>query len=335
MIDRVTPRRRFGAVALGTILVLVFFAAAPSAGEAKGILLICNKADDTVSFVDAGTLEVLGTTTTGTGPHEVTVTPNGKWAFVANYEGDGNTISLIDIAAMEEVKRIPIEPHEAPHGIVASRDGKRVYATCERTRTVIELDVELEEITRSFDTGSNVSHMLVLTPNENKMYVANIGSGSVTAIDMDSGSVVAKIETGEGCEGIDITPDGRFIWTTNRAADNLSVIDTREDEVIHTLPCAGFPIRIKIAPNGKYAFVSCAAVDQVAVFDVRTKQQVRRVASGSAPIGVLIEPNGKRAFVANTRANTVTVLDLKRFTIKGAIRAGNTPDGLAFAVGGR
>jgi YVTN family beta-propeller protein len=314
------------------MLSVVLAVAAVWAVESGDVLLVCNTSDDTVSFVDSKTLEILGTTTTGRGPHEVAVTPDGKWAFVANYEGPGNSISLIDVRKMKEVRKISIDPHRQPHGIVVSRDGTKVFATCEGTQTVIELDIKTETITRSVKTDAFVSHMLVLTPDEKKAYVANIMSGSVTAIDFENEKVAAQIETGDGCEGIDITPDGRWVWASNRQAGNVSVIDTETDKVIETVDCPGFPIRVKITPDGKHALVSCATAGEVAVFDVKTRKETARVSTGAAPIGVLITPDGSRAYVANTRANFVTVLNLENLEVEGEIKAGNTPDGLGLAT---
>jgi len=314
-------------------IVFLVLTASVSAGDANDVLLICNKSDDTISFVDSKTLEVLGMTTTGRGPHEVATTPDGKWAFVANYEGPGNSISLIDVQAMEEVRKIPIDPHRQPHGIVVSKNGKKVYATCEGTQEVIELDIKSEKVTRSFKTNAQVSHMLVLTPNEKKIYVANIGSGSVTVIDLGKDGAVSRIETGDGCEGIDITAGGQHVWAANRAADNISIIDTKNDKVVATVPCRGFPIRVKATPNGKHVLVSCATANEVAIFDAKTREETARINTGTTPIGILITRDGKRAYVANTRANTVTVLDLKGLKIVGKITAGNTPDGLGLVTG--
>jgi YVTN family beta-propeller protein len=317
---------------LGTHRVKAKALLAAETRPAGATLLIANKGEDTLSFVDTTTRQVLGTTTTGRGPHEVTVTPDGKKAFVANYEGPGDTISAVDVTARKELRRIPLGEHRGPHGIQASRDGRHVYATCERSRTVIEMDVATEKIQRAFVTDQNVTHMLVLTPDGKKLYTANIGSGSSTAIDLVAGKVVAQISTGAGCEGIDVTPDGKQVWTTNRAADTLSVIDTATDKVVATLPCRGFPIRVKITPDGKAALVSCAQANELAVFDVATRKEDRRLSVGAVPVGILIEPNGARAYVANTAADTVAVFDMKMLAVVDRIAAGREPDGLALVV---
>jgi YVTN family beta-propeller protein len=293
------------------------------------LLLIGNKSDDTLSFVDTETFNVVGTTTTGRGPHEVIVTPDGQRAYVANYEGPGDSLSVVDIKSMQETHKIPLGSYLGPHGMAFSQDGYTLYVTCERTHAVIELDITSEKIRRAFRTGQEYTHMIVLTPDERKVYTANIGSGNATAIDLLSGAVIVHIATGDGCEGIDVHPGGEEVWTTNRAADTLSIIDTANDKVLETLPCPGFPIRIKFLPNGEVALVSCAKGNQVAVYDVAERKEIRRIEIGAVPIGLLIEPEGKRAYVANTEANTVAVLDLEGYQVVGRITAGQTPDGMA------
>lgn len=319
--------------ALATLMLgAVLAAGAARAADPAALLLVGNKSDDTLSFVDTATRQVLGTATTGSGPHEVTSTPDGKLAFVANYEGPGDSISVIDVAARKELRKIPLDTFRGPHGIVASAYGKKVYATCERSQTVIELDIATEKITRSFKTGQNGTHMLALTPDGKKLYTANIASGTSSPVDLTSGVVGDPIPTGPGCEGIDITPDGKQVWTTNNQAATVSVISTETNQVLATLACPGFPIRVKITPDGKRALVSCPMTNDLAVFDVATRKELQRVATGVAPVGVLIAPDGKLAYVANTGANKVTVLDLEKLEATGEIVAGKTPDGLALAV---
>ena len=91
-------------------LMITFTSARAEADSGKSVLLICNKSDDTVSFVDSETFVVLGTTTTGRGPHEIAVTPDGRWGCVPNYEASESSISHIDVTAREELRKIPLAP---------------------------------------------------------------------------------------------------------------------------------------------------------------------------------------------------------------------------------
>jgi YVTN family beta-propeller protein len=303
------------------------------ASEAKtSLLLIGNKSEDTLSFVDTTTLKEVAKTPTGRGPHEVVATPDGRTAFVANYEGPGDSISVIDVASRKESSRIELGEHRAPHGLVLNRAGTKLYATCEKSQTVIEVNVESKQIVRSFKTGQKGTHMLAITPDDRTIYTADIGSGTATVINVENGDVVTHIETDKECEGIDVSPDGKQVWTSNRAADNLSVIDTATNKVVATIACAGFPIRVKFTPDGRRALVPCAKSNELAVFDVETRKEIKRVSTGTAPVGVLVEPGGQRAFVAYTGDSTVGVFDLETMEETAKIPSGKQADGMALAV---
>jgi YVTN family beta-propeller protein len=51
-------------------------------------------------------LKLLGSTEVGKSPDWVTLTPDGKRAYVAN--AASNSVSVVDIASMKEITRIPV-----------------------------------------------------------------------------------------------------------------------------------------------------------------------------------------------------------------------------------
>uniref|UniRef100_A0A832MJ12 YncE family protein n=1 Tax=Eiseniibacteriota bacterium TaxID=2212470 RepID=A0A832MJ12_UNCEI len=222
-------------------------------------------------------------------------------------------------------------PYRSPHGIATSRDGALLWVTCEGNRAVLELDARDGRVLRAWETGQEVSHMLAPTPDERKLYVANIRSGSVTVVDRASGAV-RSIATGAGAEGVDVTPDGREAWVTNRGANTITVLDTRTDSVVATLPSGGeFPIRIKFTPDGAQAWVSNARSNAVAVFDVRARAPLGTIAVGAMPVGIQMSPDGARAFVANTNDDRVTELDVASRAVLRTFSSGREPDGMMWA----
>lgn len=297
-----------------------------SPAPVPGTLLVANKADDTLYFVDAETLAVTDSTTTGRGPHEVVATVDGRWAFVANYEGEG-TLSRIDLAAREEVDQIAL-PSSRPHGLALHPDGQRLYVTAEDLRAVLEVDVETGEVLRRLSTGDQATHMVALTPDGRRAYATSIGGGTVTALDLASGEILGQPPTGRGAEGVDVEPDGRYVWVTNREDDSVSIIEVATNQVVSMLPACAFPIRVKIA--GGQALVSCAQSGEVALYDVAERARVQRLNVGDVPIGVLMTPGGTRAFVARSEGDAVSALDLERRAVVGTVDVGDTPDGLAF-----
>lgn len=296
----------------------------------KQVLLVANKADDTLAFVDIGTLAVIGTAPTGHRPHELAVAPDGRTAVVANY-GAGDSLSLFDVPARRALRKLTPGGALDPHGVQFSRDGRSVFVTSEVRRAVVELDVGTGRIVRTIETGQDVTHMLVLDLAGSRLYTANIRSGTVTAIDLEHSKAIAQIDTGAGCEGIDITPDGRFVWTSNKSAETLSVIDTMTLKRVASVPCVGRPIRVKITPDGRAALVTCARSGELVLVDVSGRKELKRLPIPGAPIGLAIEPGGQRAFVAQTEADRVSVVDLARWEVVGTVATGHEPDGLAVA----
>jgi YVTN family beta-propeller protein len=126
---------------------------------AASLLLIGNKSDDTLSFIDPETLQVLGTVPTGRGPHEVAAARDGRVAYVANYEGPGDSLSVIDVAERRELRRISLDPYRGPHGMAVTRDGRSLYVTCERSQVVVEIDLATWEVVAEIHPGKTPDGM--------------------------------------------------------------------------------------------------------------------------------------------------------------------------------
>jgi YVTN family beta-propeller protein len=322
---------------------LVLFSAAPSL-TAGGLLVVLNKSDHEAALVDPASFTLLQKLPTGKGPHEAAISADGTAAYVANYgsfavfrQGEqprmepGNTITVLDLNKRTVKATFDLGRYTRPHGIWVSRDGKRLWVTCEGERAVLELNAETGAILKVWETEQEVSHMVVPTPDERKLYVANIGSGSVTVIDRTT-DIVKSIRTGAGAEGIDVSPDGGEVWASNRAANTVSVISVSSDSVVATFESGGqMPIRLKFTPDGTQVWVSNARSNSVTVFDAATRQLVGTVEVGAVPVGILMTPDGQRAFVANTNANQVSVIDVTKRKVVRTFSTGNEPDGMAWA----
>jgi YVTN family beta-propeller protein len=331
---------------LAVLLVTSAAAPFPSRCEAqgKGVVVVLNKSDHEAALVDPATLEVLAKLPTGKGPHEAATSPDGRYAYVSNYgsfqvfrEGErprmqpGSTITVLDLKDRKVKGTFDLGKYTQPHGLWVSHDGKRVWVTCEGAKAVLELHAASGEILKAWETSQEVSHMVVPTPDERKLYVANIGSGSVTVIDRTT-DIVKSIPTGAGAEGIDVAPNGKEVWVSNRASHTVSVIEVSTDRVLVTFESGGvMPIRVKFTPDGRQVLVSNARSNRVSVFDAATRQLLGTIEVGAVPVGILMAPDGKRAFVANTNDNKVTVLDVPGRKVLSTFTTGTEPDGMAWA----
>src|SRR5262245_47974937 len=135
-----------------------------SAQSSAGRLLVLNKEDATFVIVNPESGAILGTVPVGQGPHELVASADGKWAFASNYgtgPAPGHTISMIDIAAKKELRRIDTAPLSRPHGL-AFASGK-LYFTAEADKKIARYDPAADKIDWQFETGQNATHMVVPT----------------------------------------------------------------------------------------------------------------------------------------------------------------------------
>lgn len=299
-------------------------------------LLVLNKADATLAFVDPTSLKVMAKIPTGEGPHEVEVTADGKVALVANYgvgPRPGNTVSIVDVASQKERKRMPLPGLLRPHG--AYTVGSNIYFTVEGSRAVARYDAANDRIDWVSGTGQEGTHMVVVSRDEKKVYTANIGSDSVTVIDMNRAPVVfpmKQIAVGKGPEGIDISPDGKELWVASRTDGPMSIIDTAAEKVTGTIATnTKMANRVKFTRDGKRVLVSDPPNAAILVYDAASHELVKKIETEKGPSGILMTPDGKRAFIACAEAGVVQILDLGTLAITGSVATGNVPDGLAWA----
>jgi YVTN family beta-propeller protein len=339
---------------LALFLLLACSLAAPvhAALNASGTLLVLNKSDDTVSLIDLASQKTAATLPTGHGPHEVAVSADGKTAVVTNYgtgDAPGRSVTVIDVPAKTVARTIDLGEYRQPHGI-AWLQGNEVAVTVEGSKAVLIVDVAAGKVLQAIPTDQIISHMVAISAKHNRAFIANIGSGSATVIDLEKRAHVTDIATGKGAEGIDVSPDGSEVWVANRASNTVSVIDAATLKITATLEPGETPIRVKFVPGGKHALVSNARSGDVSVFDTATKRRIASIpmqakavegsdqrpggqfGEGPVPVGILVAPGVPVAFVANTNADIVSVIDLKSWQIVDRLKAGKEPDGLGYSA---
>ncbi|OLC74646.1 MAG: hypothetical protein AUH72_21400 [Acidobacteria bacterium 13_1_40CM_4_65_8] len=297
-------------------------------------LLVLNKEDATLAIVDPASGKILGTVPVGQGPHEVVASTDGKWAFASNYgtgPAPGHTISMIDLAAKKELRRVDVTPLSRPHG-VAFVNGK-LYFTAEANKKIARYDPAADKIDWEFETGQNGTHMVLPTKDARTIFTSNIGSDSVSAIQQDAGGAWTQtvIAVGKGPEGIDLSPDGKTVWSAHSRDGGVSVIDVASKKVTQTINAGTTRSnRIHLTPDGKFALISDLDAGDLVVLDAAARKEIKRLPLGRMPEGILIPPDGSRAFVAVNGDNHVAVIDLKTWQVISKISTGTGPDGMAW-----
>ena len=292
-------------------------------------LLVLNKDEATLSFIDPRTGTTSGRVAVGESPHEIVADPATRLAFVSNYgtgRSPGTTISVIDVAGHKELRRFDLGVMQRPHGIALS--GGKVYFTAEANRMIGRYDPAANRIDWVMGTGLVGTHMVLASADGATLFTANIGSDSITIMEGNTHTVVP---VGKGPEGLDLSPDGKFLWTAHSRDGGVSIIDVAAKKVVHTFDAGTRRSnRIKLTADGKLALISDLEGNELVVVDAAARRVTKRLKPGKSPEGILLVPGGKEALVALAGDNQIAVLDLASLEVTRRITTGKGPDGMAW-----
>lgn len=312
------------------LLLLSSCTAACTAAEAE-TLLIGNKGENTVSFVDLASGKERVRLPTGVQPHEIAVSPDGRQVAVVAY--GGTTIDLFDVRQARLIRRIDLAPNGFPHGIVWLKNGKLAIAA-ERSASLVIVDPSGQGM-RSVPTGQQRTHMLAVSPDQRLAYLTNVSSGTISVIGLKEGRKLKDFSVGGNPEGIAVTNDGKQLWVGDNTTPRVRVIDAASGAQIAEMPTDPIAIRVAISPDGKTAVTSNMVSGTLSVFDVASRRSLRtiKVSGERAALQVTIafSRDGRRLFVAETGRDKIAEVDMASGAVLRRIDAGRYGDGLAVA----
>jgi YVTN family beta-propeller protein len=324
-----------------SILTLALLSMMAAAAVAQpGRLLVAQKGDMKLAIFDLETGILLGSVPEGgkTG-HEVTVSPDGKLAYVPIYGDsgvgkagtDGASMVVIDLAAQKVVGNVDFAKGVRPHQPVFGPKDGLLYVTTELDQSVTVIDPKTLKIVGTIPTGQAESHMLAISHDGHRGYTANVGPGTVSVLDMEARKTIKVISISGNTQRISISNDDKWVFTADQTKPQLAVIDTKTLLVKRWIPLDGLGYGSATTPDGKWLLVAIPDKAEVAVIDLKSMTVAKTIGVASDPQEVLVRPDGKKAYVSCISGGEVVEIDLDQWRLSNGIEAGSLPDGLAWA----
>jgi YVTN family beta-propeller protein len=343
-------------LAFGFLVLAAKWAAAQTPSPA---LLVLEKSDDSLAIVDPTSLKILGRVPVGQDPHEIITSSSGKVAYISNYGGNDsnlNTIAVVDLVARKPLPPINLGALRSAHGLAFA--GGKLYFTVETNKAFGRYDPTAQKIDWILGTGQDRTHMIEVSERFERIFTANVNSGTISIIEQVMPSLppqgppgpgpgpgtprktwnITNVPSGRGSEGFDVSPDGKEIWAANALEGTITIIDVGSKKAVQTLPISvNHANRLKFTPDGQRVLVSGLGGGagskgfNLEILDAATRKEIKQLSLGGGSAGILIVPDGSRAFVAVSEKNKVAVVDLKSLEVTGEVQTGKQPDGLAWA----
>ncbi len=204
---------------------------------------------------------------------------SSRQVFVVNTQDA--SVSLVDLATMKEVRRIPVGPR--PYGVVVSTDGQ-----------VLAVGVEDEEKVKFFDTTDFKllgearigrmfnDHMLLSTDNKHVL-VANFYSDDVVAIDLASMKEAYRIKGASAPHVIKYGPLRKRAYVTCKKITGIAIVDPQSQKLVKFHQINVNPRSLTFAPDESKVYFGSFWVDGFFEMDTESGKVTRLFALPSPP----------------------------------------------------
>ena len=304
------------------------------ASDVEGALFVAGKFASTLSKVDLATGEQVISVASCANPHELATSPDDAHVALACY--GGQTVDIFRTSDLGKVASIDLGENARPHGIVWHANGD-LYATAEGRQSIFWIRDPLGAAD-TFESGSGKqgTHMLAVAPSGNHAWTTDLGSRTVTRIDLKTRRAPLSVEVGEEPEGIWLSDDGETLWVSARGSNAAFMLDPQTIEVRKRIDTGAFPLRITLRPQGDFAVTSDLEDGGLSVIDTASGKVVRQIAVSSPEeaeqrfqVTILFSPDGKRIYVAETRSDTIAEVDFASGRVLRRLPGTGGGDGIA------
>lgn len=175
----------------------------------------------------------------------------------------------------------------------------------------------------------------------NNMYVANVGSSTVSVISDTSDSVIATILVGRAPISIAYSPPNNKLYVTNLLSDDVYVINGATNKVIKNIPVGDTPFGIAFSPSNNNVYVVNNGDDTISVINTSTDSVIGTILldsllpppSNVSPVFLTYDRTNVGIYVGGipqvSIVNTATNADVKEMRLPPPILDSETTAGLA------
>ena len=234
-------------------------------------------------------------------------------------------------------------PASAPAAAPASPAGSRLFVSDETGGAVVVVDPVARSVVQRIAVGKR-PRGIRLSPDGTLLYVALSGSpiggpgvdesklppGDRTAdgigvVDVATGSLVRKYQSGQDPETFAISDDGKMLYVSNEETSEMTALDLSSGNITGHVKVGDEPEGVTIRPDGKFVYVSCEGSNLVVVVDRDKMTEVARIETPARPRAVAFTSNGSAGFISTENGGAVVAFDpatnKATGTIEGVARA--------------
>ena len=262
--------------------------------------------------------------------------------YVASSQGDDLTV--IRLPDHEPLGSIKVGMH--PHGLAASRDGRRLYVSVDSGKEVLALDTATDQILWRVPVSDRPNEM-ALSGDGRRLFVPIRPADYVEVIDTADRRVIASVKVGRSPHNALTSRDGRHVYATSMDDRQVTIIDATTLEVLGTIPCGGVVRPIDVTKDETRMYAALSDLHGFVVADIPGRKVIDRVLLPPPPEGVEplvphtpthglgLTPDGRLLIVTSVVGDYVGLYAVPGHELLGTVATGKAPNWVTFRHDGR
>jgi YVTN family beta-propeller protein len=184
----------------------------PVGGEPEGVDLrpdgkvvyVTSEEDSEVFVIDAVQPKLITKFAVGPRPRSTGFLPDSSRAYVGSE--NGSSVAVVDAMSHKVIQTIPLEGQMVrPMGVIASGDGRYVFVSTGRGKSVVTIDTATNTAIGVVEVGER-PWGIAASADGRTVFTANGPSNDVSFVDVASGTVTARVPVGERPWGVAFVP---------------------------------------------------------------------------------------------------------------------------------
>ena len=277
-------------------------------------------------FEGGTTFRVVGRIEVGRMPHNIAISPDGRWIAVANRMG--NSVSIVDPIRMVEVQRVQVG--RQPHDLTWHPNSKMIFIGHEHETFISRIEAE---------TWRPLAPLMVSVPQHDLAIDASLPNDlffTVTNSDQVDDLRVYDLVSGkitpfkvQDVHDVFFTPDASELWTTSSgfigvSSDRIVIEDPVTRTVKQEIHLAGaYPFHTMkhnrdgffFPPAGTPMLVTDHNGPGLLFIDPATRSVLSETKLGPQPFHTTYDPFGDRLLTTTNADSSVRVIDLATRTV--------------------
>lgn len=163
-------------------------------------------------------------------------------------------------------------------------------------------DIPLPGKANRFDYAS-------VDPQRRLLFLAHLGSGMVTAVDLRTNRIIANVSDVPSVHGVLAVPELREVFASATGQNQLDVISEETYRVIARAPAGTYPDGMAYAPDSRELFISDESGRTETVIDTRINRRIATITLGGEAGNSQYDPVSHEVFVDVQTLDEIAAID--------------------------